>query len=69
MRKFGCNILAVVQQYDVLRASEARGAIIGGETAISLRVELARQESYRASRLISLMIVVTSSLELRGLAI
>ena len=29
MRKFGCNILAVVQQYDVLRASEARGAIIG----------------------------------------
>ncbi len=29
MRKFGCNILAVVQQYDVLRASEARAAIIG----------------------------------------
>ena len=29
MRKFGCNILAVVQQYDVLRSSEARGAIIG----------------------------------------
>jgi hypothetical protein len=29
MRKFGCNILAVVQQYDVLRESEAGGAIIG----------------------------------------
>jgi hypothetical protein len=29
MRKFGCNILAVVQQYDVLRNSAARGAIIG----------------------------------------
>jgi hypothetical protein len=29
MRKFGCNILAVVQQYDVLKASEVRGAMIG----------------------------------------
>ena len=29
MRKFGCNILAVVQQYDVLKTSEIRGAIIG----------------------------------------
>jgi hypothetical protein len=29
MRKFGCNILAVVQQYDVLKTSEVRGAMIG----------------------------------------
>ena len=29
MRKFGCNILAVVQQYEVLKASEVRGAMIG----------------------------------------
>jgi hypothetical protein len=29
MRKFGCNILAVVQQYDVLKASEVRGAMVG----------------------------------------
>jgi hypothetical protein len=29
MRKFGCNILAVVQQYDVLRDSLVRGAMIG----------------------------------------
>jgi hypothetical protein len=28
MRKFGCNILAVVQQYDVLKTSEVRGAMI-----------------------------------------
>jgi hypothetical protein len=28
LRKFGCNILAVVQQYDVLKASEVRGAMI-----------------------------------------
>jgi hypothetical protein len=29
MRKFGCNILAVVQQYDVLKASEVGGAVLG----------------------------------------
>jgi hypothetical protein len=29
MRKFGCNILAVVQQYDVLKTSEVGGAMIG----------------------------------------
>ena len=29
MGKFGCNILAVVQQYDVLKTSEVRGAMIG----------------------------------------
>src|ERR1700736_5717574 len=29
MRKFGCNILAVIQQYDVLKASEVRGAVLG----------------------------------------
>src|SRR6202035_5144687 len=29
MRKFGCNILAVVQQYEVLKTSEVRGAMIG----------------------------------------
>ena len=28
MRKFGCNILGVVQQYEVLKASELRGAMI-----------------------------------------
>jgi hypothetical protein len=29
MRKFGCNILAVVQRYDVLKASEIRAAVLG----------------------------------------
>jgi hypothetical protein len=29
MRKFGCNILAVVQQYDVIKNSPVRGAMIG----------------------------------------
>jgi hypothetical protein len=29
MRKFGCNILAVVQQYEVLKNSKVRGAVMG----------------------------------------
>jgi hypothetical protein len=29
MRKFGCNILAVVQQYDTIKSSPVRGAMIG----------------------------------------
>src|SRR5271157_2397613 len=29
MRNFGCNILAVVQQYDVIKDSPVRGAMIG----------------------------------------
>src|SRR6476660_7477808 len=29
IRKFGCNILAVLQQYDVIKDSPVRGAMIG----------------------------------------
>jgi hypothetical protein len=29
MRKFGCNILAVIQQYDIIKESAVRGAMIG----------------------------------------
>jgi hypothetical protein len=29
MREFGCNILAVVQQYDIIKDSPVRGAMIG----------------------------------------
>jgi hypothetical protein len=29
MRKFGCNILAVVQQYEIIKDSPVRGAMIG----------------------------------------
>jgi hypothetical protein len=29
MRKFGCNIIAVVQQYDAIKNSPVRGAMIG----------------------------------------
>jgi len=35
MRKFGCNILAVVQQYDVIKDSAVRGAMIGNSKILS----------------------------------
>jgi hypothetical protein len=35
MRKFGCNILAVVQQYDVIKDSPVRGAMIGNSKMLS----------------------------------
>jgi hypothetical protein len=40
MRKFGCNILAVVQQYDVLKASEVRGAVLGNSKKSSSSLDL-----------------------------
>jgi hypothetical protein len=35
MRKFGCNILAVVQQYDIIKDSAVRGAMIGNSYYLS----------------------------------
>jgi hypothetical protein len=35
MRKFGCNILAVVQQYDIIKDSAVRGAMIGNSKILS----------------------------------
>ena len=40
MRKFGCNILAVVQQYDIIKDSAVRGAMIGNSKKL-LTVEFA----------------------------
>ena len=34
MRKFGCNILAVVQQYDIIKDSPVRGAMIGNSKVL-----------------------------------
>jgi hypothetical protein len=34
MRKFGCNILAVVQQYDIIKDSAVRGATIGNSNIL-----------------------------------
>jgi hypothetical protein len=35
MRKFGCNILAVIQQYDIIKESALRGAMIGNSKMLS----------------------------------
>jgi hypothetical protein len=35
MRKFGCNILAVIQQYDIIKESAVRGAMIGNSKVLS----------------------------------
>ena len=37
MRKFGCNILAVVQQYDIIKDSAVRGAMIGNSNELLQR--------------------------------
>ena len=34
MRKFGCKILAVVQQYDIIKDSAVRGAMIGNSDVL-----------------------------------
>src|SRR5258707_11710861 len=34
MRKFGCNILAVIQQYDIIKESAVRGAMIGNSNEL-----------------------------------
>jgi hypothetical protein len=34
MRKFDCNILAVVQQYDIIQDSAVKGAMIGNSKVL-----------------------------------
>ena len=46
MRKFGCNILAVVQQYDIIKDSAVRGAMIGNSKV------LLKLNSYRSNRVV-----------------
>ena len=45
MRKFGCNILAVVQQYDVLKDSEVRGAMIGNSKMFFITSQQSREDA------------------------
>ena len=45
MRKFGCNILAVVQQYDVLKGSEVRGAMIGNSKMFFVTSQQSREDA------------------------
>jgi len=63
MRKFGCNILAVLQQYDVLKTSEVRGAMIGNsKTFPKLKVNLRKiccQERFNENRCCSVVFVAS----------
>ncbi len=45
MRKFGCNILAVVQQYDVLKTSEVRAAMIGNSKMFFITSQQSREDA------------------------
>ncbi|HKM57740.1 MAG TPA: hypothetical protein VJX28_03275, partial [Chthoniobacterales bacterium] len=54
MRKFGCIILAVVQQYDVLRNSEARGAIIGNSKMFLITSQQSREDAKEIGEALSL---------------
>jgi type IV secretion system protein TrbE len=54
MRKFGCNILAVVQQYDVLKASEVRGAMIGNSKMFFVTSQQSRDDAREIGAALSL---------------
>jgi hypothetical protein len=45
MRKFGCNILAVVQQYDVIKNSPVRGAMIGNSKMFLVTSQQSREDA------------------------
>jgi hypothetical protein len=45
MRKFGCNILAVVQQYDVIKNSPVRGAMIGNSKMFMITSQQSREDA------------------------
>jgi hypothetical protein len=46
MRKFGCYISAVVQQYDIIKDSPVRGAMIGNSNKLPIKAPVA--DVYRA---------------------
>jgi hypothetical protein len=45
MRKFGCNILAVVQQYDIIKDSPVRGAMIGNSKMFLVTAQQSREDA------------------------
>ena len=45
MRKFGCNILGVIQQYDIIKESAVRGAMIGNAKMLP-NLEVRRDAGY-----------------------
>jgi type IV secretion system protein TrbE len=54
MRKFGCNILAVVQQYDVIKSSPVRGAMIGNSKMFLITAQQSREDANDVGEALSL---------------
>ncbi|MBV8814624.1 MAG: hypothetical protein JO271_09045 [Verrucomicrobia bacterium] len=54
MRKFGCNILAVVQQYDVIKDSPVRGAMIGNSKMFFITAQQSREDVTEIGEALSL---------------
>jgi hypothetical protein len=54
MRKFGCNILAVVQQYDVIKNSPVRGAMIGNSKMFMITAQQSREDAAEIGEALSL---------------
>jgi hypothetical protein len=54
MRKFGCNILAVVQQYDVIKNSPVRGAMIGNSKMFMITAQQSRDDAREIGEALSL---------------
>jgi type IV secretion system protein TrbE len=46
MRKFGCNILAVVQQYDIIKDSPVRSAMIGNSKMFLITAQQSREDAH-----------------------
>jgi hypothetical protein len=46
MRKFGCNILAVIQQYDIIKDSPVRGAMIGNSKMFVITAQQSREDAH-----------------------
>ena len=44
MRKFGCTILAVVQQYEIVQSSPVRGAMIGNSKMYLITAQQSRED-------------------------
>jgi hypothetical protein len=54
MRKFGCNILAVVQQYDIIKDSAVRGAMIGNSKMFLITAQQSRDDVKEIGEALSL---------------
>src|SRR6201985_2408874 len=54
MRKFGCNILAVVQQYEIIKDSAVTGAMIGNSKMFLITAQQSREDLKEIGEALSL---------------